>query len=68
MLIDDNLNAVLGGFEPVEFSDNYANSPGKIRFTSPENVIEEDQMGSIPSDVWSWGCSAFEASAPRVSV
>ncbi|KAG8993054.1 hypothetical protein FRB90_000802 [Tulasnella sp. 427] len=66
VLIDSNLNAVLGGFGGSrslggDMNDLLTSGPpaGVLRFMSPELILGEDKGRDLASDIWAWGCTVF---------
>lgn len=37
-------------------------SIGTVRYTSPEIVMDDDYIHTLQSDIWAWGCMAFQVS------
>ncbi|KAG8924876.1 hypothetical protein FRC00_004594, partial [Tulasnella sp. 408] len=69
ILINDSLNTVLCDFGLASFVQESGISSGlttsqsikgSIRYMSPELHLEEDAKHTLASDVWAWGCTAFE--------
>ncbi|KAG8931427.1 hypothetical protein FRC01_001320 [Tulasnella sp. 417] len=69
ILINDSLQAVLGDFglaslmQESDTSSGLTTSrtpKGSLRYMSPELHLEEDARPTLASDVWAWGCTAFE--------
>ncbi|KAG9041836.1 hypothetical protein FS837_011685 [Tulasnella sp. UAMH 9824] len=71
--IDENLNAVLSCFELAGPAHNDLDDPstrtisgipwGTLRYTCPESLLGDQSKLTVASDIWSWGCTAFQASA-----
>lgn len=69
VLINNKLDAVLCDFGLAKFI-NDSDTPsglttsrtikGSIRYMSPELVVENDAKHTLASDIWAWGCTAFE--------
>ncbi|KAG8915075.1 hypothetical protein FRC00_008153 [Tulasnella sp. 408] len=69
VLIDLHMNAVLCDFGLASFVGGSETSPGLVtsttikgsaRYMDPELLLLEDCKHSLESDVWAWGCTAFE--------
>ncbi|KAG8962358.1 Ras GTPase [Tulasnella sp. 425] len=69
ILMDDSFHAVLCDFGLASFIQESGISSGlttsqsikgSIRYMSPELHLEEDAKHTLASDVWAWGCTAFE--------
>lgn len=61
ILIDNNLNAVLGACASFELYYDEGDPFEDHRFTSPEVLSEGSEARNTLSDVWSWGCCVYEA-------
>ncbi|KAG8911430.1 hypothetical protein FRC01_005717, partial [Tulasnella sp. 417] len=69
ILINGSLHAVLGDFglaSLMQDSDTSSGlttsrtAKGSLRYMSPELHLEDDAKPTLASDVWAWGCTAFE--------
>ncbi|KAG8917003.1 hypothetical protein FRC01_002726 [Tulasnella sp. 417] len=69
IMIDENLNAVLSSFE-LALGHSGSNDPsglttsngmkGVFRYMSPELIVDDGAKKTLASDIWAWGCTAFE--------
>ncbi|KAG8914874.1 hypothetical protein FRC01_003880, partial [Tulasnella sp. 417] len=75
ILINDSLHAVLGDFglaSLMQDSDTSSGlttsrtAKGSLRYMSPELHLEDDARPTLASDVWAWGCTAFEVVTGRL--
>ncbi|KAG8974277.1 hypothetical protein FRC05_007701 [Tulasnella sp. 425] len=69
VLMNDGLQAVLCDFGLASFVEESGISSGlttsrtiggSIRYMSPELHLEEEAKHTLESDIWAWGCTAFE--------
>ncbi|KAG8974276.1 hypothetical protein FRC05_007700 [Tulasnella sp. 425] len=69
ILMNDSLQAVLCDFGLASFVGESGISTGlttsrsikgSMRYMSPELLSEEESKHTLESDVWAWGCTAFE--------
>ncbi|KAG8955081.1 hypothetical protein FRC04_009538 [Tulasnella sp. 424] len=67
--MNDGLQAVLCDFGLASFVEESGISSGlttsrtiggSIRYMSPELHLEEEAKHTLESDIWAWGCTAFE--------
>ncbi|KAG8928843.1 hypothetical protein FRC00_001629 [Tulasnella sp. 408] len=75
VLINDNLTAVLCDFGlasfacgtgPVGLTTRTGGIKGTKQYMSPELHQEDDVKHTLESDVWAWGCTAFEIITERI--
>ncbi|KAG8916810.1 hypothetical protein FRC01_002860 [Tulasnella sp. 417] len=69
IMIDENLNAVLSSFE-LALGHSDSNDPsglttsngmkGVFRYMGPELIVDDGAKKTLASDIWAWGCTAFE--------
>ncbi|KAG9030897.1 hypothetical protein FS837_003158, partial [Tulasnella sp. UAMH 9824] len=67
VLITDTLRTVLCDFGLSSFMEESTSGlttsrsfKDALRYMSPELLLEDEKKHTLESDVWAWGCTAFE--------
>ncbi|KAG9028162.1 hypothetical protein FS837_003968, partial [Tulasnella sp. UAMH 9824] len=69
VLVNESLDAVLSDFGVSSFINESGepsglttskSTKGALRYMSPELILQDQSKHTIESDVWAWGCTAFE--------
>ncbi|KAG8955092.1 hypothetical protein FRC04_009549 [Tulasnella sp. 424] len=75
VLIDSQMNAVLGCFGLASFVRGSGDLPGSVtttnfkgtrQYASPELLLESDRSHNLESDVWAWACTVFQVVTGRI--